>query len=219
MRLVLIGPPGVGKGTQAQRIAETLSVPQVATGDILREAVRTGAPLGKEAESYMKKGALVPDSVVIGIIRERLQRDDCRKGFLLDGFPRTIEQVRALEAMLKGAGLAIEGVLSFTAPRETIIERLSGRRTCTKCGNMHHVKFSPPVKEGICVKCGAPLIQRPDDNPKSIAERLDVFEKQTAPVVAEYRKQGLLQEIPAAGAPEAIFADVMKRLKPRGADH
>lgn len=213
MRLVFLGPPGVGKGTQARQVAEGLGIPHVATGNILRDAVQMGTPLGGQADAYMKRGALVPDAVVIGIIEERLKRKDCGGGFLLDGFPRTLEQGQALKGMLDGSGLKLDRVIYFTAPREAIVERLSGRRTCTDCGTAYHVKFDPPPGGDVCGQCGGRLVQRADDAAATITQRLEVYEKQTAPLAAEYRRQGILEEVAAGGTVTAIFDDVMQRLR------
>ncbi len=213
MRLVLLGPPGVGKGTQARMVAEALGIPTVGTGDMLRDAFALGTPLGKEADGYMKRGALVPDAVVIGIVEERLRRPDAAGGFLLDGFPRTLEQGTVLDRILAQSGGKVDRAVYFTAPRETIVERLSGRRTCGDCRAAYHVKFDPPLAEGVCGKCGGRLIQRSDDVPATILQRLEVYERQTAPLAAEYRRRGILEEVPAEGAMTGIFEDVMRRLR------
>lgn len=213
MRLVLLGPPGVGKGTQARKVAEALGFPHVATGDILRDAVALGTPMGIKAGDYMERGQLVPDAVVVGIVEERLKRPDCAGGFLLDGFPRTLEQGTALDRLLNAAGRKLDRAVAFTAKRETIVERLSGRRTCGDCGMAYHQKFDPSPTGDACGKCGGRLVHRADDVPATILQRLEVYERQTAPLAAEYRRQGILEEVPAEGAMTAIFDDVMKRLR------
>jgi adenylate kinase len=173
---------------------------QISTGDILRKAVAEQTPLGKQAEGYIKRGALVPDDVIINLIAERLQQTDCSKGFLLDGFPRTIPQAESLDAILKGLDLSLNSVLSVQVPREAIIERLAGRRTCRSCGSLSHVVFDPPKKAGVCDRCGGELFQREDDREETIANRLNVYDAQTAPLVDYYRRQGALREIDGVGS-------------------
>ncbi|NOY46535.1 MAG: adenylate kinase [Deltaproteobacteria bacterium] len=208
MRLILLGPPGAGKGTQAKRLIERYGIPQISTGDILRAAVRDGTDLGKKAKEYMDAGKLVPDEVVIGIIEERLQEADCAKGFILDGFPRTVAQADALNRVLANLGQAIDHVVSIEVPDEELVERLTGRRTCRGCGAMYHVKFSPPKAEGVCDKCGGELYQRDDDREETIRARLKVYHDQTAPLVEYYEKAGLLRRIPGQGSVDEIYARI-----------
>ncbi len=208
MRLILLGPPGAGKGTQAKRLIERYGIPQISTGDILRAAVRDGTDLGKKAKEYMDAGELVPDEVVIGIIEERLQEADCAKGFILDGFPRTVAQADALNRVLGNLGQAIDHVVSIEVPDEELVERLTGRRTCRGCGAMYHVKFSPPVADGVCDKCGGELYQRDDDREETIRARLKVYHDQTAPLVEYYEKAGLLRRIPGQGSVDEIYARI-----------
>lgn len=191
MNLILIGPPGAGKGTQADVLSKKLNIPQISTGDILREAVKRGTPVGLKAKSFMDAGALVPDDIIIGVIVERLERDDCDKGYILDGVPRTIAQAEALDAR----DIVIDFALSIEVPDEVIIERLGGRRVCPACGATFHVLSNPPKKEGICDACGAALIIRKDDDPETIRNRLLTFHKETAPLVEYYDAQGKLKRV------------------------
>ena len=192
MRIVLLGPPGCGKGTQAKEIVSSYNIPQISTGDMLRLAVKNGSPMGKEAKKFMDEGLLVPDKVVIGIVEERLQGSDCQDGFILDGFPRTIPQADALEEVLKKIGRPLQGVISFEVDDAILIERLSGRRICKECGCGYHVSFDPPRVEGKCDKCGGELFQRDDDKRETIKERLEVYRRQTASLLSYYKEKGLL---------------------------
>ena len=192
MRIVLLGPPGCGKGTQAKEIVSSCNIPQISTGDMLRLAVKNGSPMGKEAKKFMDEGLLVPDKVVIGIVEERLQGSDCQDGFILDGFPRTIPQADALEEVLKKIGRPLQGVISFEVDDAILIERLSGRRICKECGCGYHVSFDPPRVEGKCDKCGGELFQRDDDKRETIKERLEVYRRQTASLLSYYKEKGLL---------------------------
>lgn len=204
MRVVLIGPPGVGKGTQAAFLRERLGVPHVSTGDILRSAVKDGTPLGIEAKGFVESGKLVPDDLMGNLIEERLGRADAAAGFVLDGFPRTVEQVAILDRVLTSLGVRLDRVISLVAPENEIVRRLSGRRTCPSCGSVFHVDSKPPAVPGTCDACGAALIQRPDDSESVIRERLRVFRTQTQPVTEAYRGQGILVEIDGAGTPESV---------------
>ncbi|MBU1615005.1 adenylate kinase [bacterium] len=208
MRLVFLGPPGVGKGTQAVRVSEKYGIPQIATGDILREAVRKGTGLGKKAKEFMNAGALVPDEVVIGIIRERLKENDCQRGFVLDGFPRTIAQAEALDE----EGVELEKVLSFEADDEIIIKRLSGRRTCRSCLLNYHLEFGPPKVEGKCNECGGELYQRDDDKEDVIRKRLTVYKEQTEPLVSYYEMEGILIKIRAEGGIQEVTKKIDENL-------
>ena len=208
MQLILLGPPGAGKGTQAKRLVGEYGIPQISTGDILRAAVRQGTELGKTAKSYMDSGKLVPDAVVIGIIRERLKESDCAKGYILDGFPRTVAQADALKDAVATMGRKIDHVLSIEVPNEELVQRLSGRRTCRKCGAMCHVKFDPPKVAGTCDKCGGELYQRDDDQEVTIRSRLTVYDQQTAPLIEYYRKAGLLRPIAGMGGMQEIYGRI-----------
>ena len=188
MNLILLGAPGAGKGTQAEVICEHLSIPAVSTGNMIREALKNGTEMGLRAKSYMEEGKLVPDEVVIGIIKERLQQDDCKNGFILDGFPRTIPQAEALDSM----GVVIDKVIDIEVPDEKIVKRMSGRRVCEACGASYHLLYKKPEKEGVCGKCGGTLVQRKDDHPDTVKERLKVYHEQTEPLKAYYEKQGKL---------------------------
>src|SRR5919204_6927830 len=181
MRLVFLAPPGVGKGTQADLVAAKFKRPKISTGDILREAVRNQTPLGREAKSFMDQGKLVPDSVVIGIVKEKLGRPECADGFLLDGFPRTVPQAEELTAVLKAQGRKLDRVINFTVSRDEVVRRLSGRRSCPSCQAVYHVEFAPPKREGVCDRCGGTLVQRSDDRRETVEQRLNVYEEQTAP--------------------------------------
>jgi adenylate kinase len=217
VNLIIIGPPGSGKGTQGKLIAERYRIPQISTGDILREAVRNGSALGLKAKASMAKGALVPDEVVIGIIEERLMKGDCGEGFILDGFPRTVAQANALERMLGRRGLAIDHVFSIEIEREELIRRLMGRRTCGGCGAMYHVLFNPPKKEGICDQCGGSLYQRDDDKEGTIRSRLDVYSQQTGPVIQYYASKGLVRGINGIGPIDGIFDRILEVMEGREA--
>lgn len=214
MNLILLGPPGAGKGTQAQRLVERLKVPQISTGDLLRAAVREGTDLGKQAKEYMERGELVPDSIVVGMLEERVKADDCKTGCILDGFPRAVSQAEALGEMFSGLGRALDHVVSIEVPEEELVKRLTGRRSCPKCGAMFHVMFSPPKKEGVCDKCGGELITRADDNEDTIRNRIAVYREQTEPLKKFYQKQGLLRPIDGTGTPRDIegkIAEVVGR--------
>lgn len=214
MIIVLLGPPGCGKGTQAQKIMDVMGIPQISTGDILRKALKDGTPFGLEAKKYMESGQLVPDSLVINIMRERIRAKDCENGFVLDGFPRSIPQAEALDCMLKEIGRRIDIAINFDVPEEEIILRISGRRSCPRCGAMYHVKFSPPAIENICDRCGERLYQRPDDNEATVRERLRVYNDQTAPLIDYYQKADLLKNIQAGGGtPDSVFAKVRELLR------
>jgi adenylate kinase len=208
MRLVLLGAPGAGKGTQAKKLIEKYGIPQISTGDILRKAVTDGTPLGKEAKSYMDKGELVPDSVVIGLVKERLVKDDCKKGFILDGFPRNTSQAQTLDGVLAMMNMPITVALSVDVDKDDLMKRLTGRRTCKKCQQMYNVYSSPSKKDGICDKCGGELFQRDDDKEATIKNRLDVYDKSTAPLIEHYRKKGILKSVMGVGNIDEIFNKV-----------
>ncbi|MBI3607299.1 MAG: adenylate kinase [Nitrospirae bacterium] len=208
MRVAFVGPPGVGKGTQAQRLAERRGVVKISTGDVLREAVRQGTPLGVRAKSFMDAGSLVPNELVIGMLEERLKADDTRQGYLLDGFPRTIAQAEALGTMLEARGEALDRVIAFEADPEVIVDRLSGRRGCPRCGKVYHLRFDPSNAGTRCEACGAELVQRDDDREATVRRRLAVYQEETAPLLTYYRKRGLLARIDGS----APIDDVAARL-------
>jgi adenylate kinase len=195
VKLILLGPPGAGKGTQSVVLSKTYKIPHISTGDILRESVKSGQALGLKAKSYMDKGELVPDEVVVGIVADRLKNDDTKKGYILDGFPRTVKQAEELDKALKTIRSSIDMVLYFETSAKTAIERLTGRRVCKACGFNYHVKNIPPKKAGICDKCGGELYQRPDDTEATVLNRLKVYEAQTAPLISYYAKSGILDKV------------------------
>ena len=195
MKLILLGPPGAGKGTQAKMLTEKFSIPQISTGDILRAAVKAGTPMGRKAKEFMDAGGLVPDEVVVGIVRDRLQEADCGNGFILDGFPRTVAQADALQTSLEEMGKGLDRVISLAVDAEALVERLTGRRTCRQCGRGYHVTFDPPRQAGVCDACGGDLFQRDDDREETIRKRLQVYEDQTAPLISYYRQAGVLMEL------------------------
>ncbi len=205
MNIILLGPPGAGKGTQAKRLIDKYGIPQISTGDMLRAALKAGTPLGLEAKKYMDTGALVPDSVVIGLVKERIQQDDCAKGYMLDGFPRNVSQAETLDSMLGELNQKIDHVVCIEVPNDELVKRLTGRRTCRGCGAGFHVMFDPPQKEGVCDKCGGELYQRDDDNEATVKSRLKVYEDQTEPLIAYYDKQGKLRRIDGVGDMSAIL--------------
>ncbi|HEX5595230.1 MAG TPA: adenylate kinase [Micromonosporaceae bacterium] len=213
MRLVLVGPPGAGKGTQAEYIAAHLAVPKISTGDIFRANVSQGTPLGVEARRYMDAGKLVPDEVTINMVRERLAEPDTGNGFLLDGFPRTTPQAAALDKLLADLGTALDVVLELVVDNDEVIRRLSGRRTCRGCGRTWHVEFDPPTREGICDRCGSELFQRDDDRPETIAKRLQEYAEKTAQLIDYYGAQGKLVGIDATGPVEEVTARAIDALR------
>ncbi len=201
---IFIGAPGAGKGTQAAMVKQDLHLAHISTGDMLRAAVKAGTELGKEAKAYMDAGELVPDELIIAMVKERLQEEDAQNGFILDGFPRTVAQAEALQQMLEEQGLKLTAAVSFEVPEEVVIERLSGRRVCKQCGAIYHIKNNPPKQEGICDKCGGELIQRDDDKPEAIKRRLESFKADTEPVLAFYEKLGLLRKLQADAPAEEV---------------
>lgn len=213
MFILLMGPPGAGKGTQAEKLIRDYGIPQISTGDMFRVAVKSGTELGKEAKSYMDKGALVPDSVTIGIVGERLAQKDCQKGWILDGFPRTEAQAKALDAILKEIHISLTAVLEIKADAKGLIKRISGRLVCKGCGASFHKDFRPPAKEGICDNCGGELYQRADDNEATVGERLEVYEKSTRPLIDYYKKTGKLYEIDGDQEMDKVYDDICGVLK------
>ena len=208
MNLVLLGPPGAGKGTQAAKIIEKYGIPHISTGDIFRSNIKEGTPFGKKAKEYMDKGELVPDSLVIEIAKERLDRDDCREGFLLDGFPRTVTQAKALDDHLAVKDKKIDHVLDIKVEKEELISRLTGRRVCRNCGATYHAVNIPPKEEGICDICGGELYQRADDNRETVENRIEVYKSQTAPLINYYEKQGNIKHFDGSIGLENLFAEI-----------
>jgi adenylate kinase len=215
VNVIMMGPPGAGKGTQSAMLARHLGVPSVSTGEILREEVRRKTALGGEAKRHMDKGGLVPDEVIVGVIEERLRQPDCLPGFILDGFPRTVGQAEALNRVLDVLKRRIDQVVSVTVPNEELIKRLSGRRTCRDCGALYHIIFDPPTNTGICNKCNGDLYQRDDDHEDIIASRLEVYARETTPLLEYYRVRGLLAEVDGVGGREDVLARVLERLGAR----
>lgn len=213
MYILLMGPPGAGKGTQAEKLIREYGIPQISTGDMFRAAVKSGTALGKEAKSYMDKGALVPDSVTVGIVKERLAQDDCKKGWILDGFPRTTAQASALDAILHDLGIQLTAVLDFNVNRDDLVKRVSGRLVCRQCGASFHKEFRPPKQEGVCDNCGGELYQRADDNEVTVRERLAVYDTSTKPLIDYYKVSGRYYEIHGDQSMDKVFADVQAALK------
>lgn len=212
MNIILLGPPGAGKGTQAKRLIDKYGIPQISTGDMLRAALKEGTPLGLEAKKYMDQGTLVPDSVVIGLVKERIQKPDCTKGYMLDGFPRNVSQAEALDTMLGDLKQKIDHVVSIEVPSSDLLVRLTGRRTCRACGAGFHVKFDPPKKDGVCDKCGGELYQRDDDNEATVSSRLKVYDGQTKPLIDYYDNQSKIRKIDGVGDMNEIFGNIVKVL-------
>lgn len=213
MNLILMGLPGAGKGTQAEKINEQYNIPHISTGDMFRSAIKEGTELGKKAKEYMDQGALVPDEVTIGIVKERLMKDDCKKGFLLDGFPRTLSQAESLEQLLSELDTKIDHVLHIDVPEEKLVERLSGRWICPTCGTAYHVTFNPPEKEGVCDKDGSALTQRDDDKPETVKNRLAVNLEQMQPLLDFYEKKGYLSRIDGDQNIDKVFQDIQNQLE------
>ena len=212
LRTILLGPPGAGKGTQAAKIVEKYGIPHISTGDIFRENIKKGTELGKKAQEYMNRGELVPDDLVIEIATTRLLEDDCRNGFLLDGFPRTVYQAEKLDEFLAARDSKIDKVLDIAVEKDELIARLTGRRVCKACGASFHVVNIPPKKEGVCDYCGGELIQRADDNLETVTNRIDVYEAQTLPLIDYYEKAGNLAHIDGSTGLENVFADIVSAL-------
>ncbi|GAB1613256.1 adenylate kinase [Mammaliicoccus lentus] len=213
MNIILMGLPGAGKGTQASEIVKKYPIPHISTGDMFRKAIKEETDLGKQAKSYMDRGELVPDEVTIGIVRERLAEEDAKKGFLLDGFPRTVEQADALNDILSSLGREVDAVINIQVPEEELMNRLTGRRICEVCGTTYHLVFNPPKVEGICDLDGGKLYQREDDNPETVANRLSVNVKQTKPLLDFYENQGVLKNIDGSREIENVTEDVIQILE------
>ncbi|ADK86270.1 adenylate kinase [Desulfarculus baarsii DSM 2075] len=208
MNLILLGPPGAGKGTQAKKLIDAYGIPQISTGDMLREAVKNQTPLGIEAKKFMDAGKLVTDEIVIGLAKDRMAQPDCAKGFMLDGFPRTVPQAEALDKVLAEMNRKIDHVVSIEVPSSELLGRLTGRRTCKACGSGFHVMFDPPKTEGKCDKCGGELYQRDDDNEATVSNRLKVYDDQTKPLIDYYQQKGLLRPIQGVGSIDDIFGRI-----------
>lgn len=208
MKLILLGAPGAGKGTQAQKLVKRFKIPQISTGDLLRAAVASGTDLGKHANEYMTAGKLVPDEIVIGLIQERLKQDDCKNGFILDGFPRTIAQAEKLKEITD-----IDAVVNIDVDAYILVERLTGRRTCKNCNAVFHMVFNPPKEEGVCDACGGELYQRADDNEETVRNRVETYNKNTAPLIDYYKGTGKLKNVDGRGGIDGIFQNILKVLK------
>ena len=208
MKIIMLGAPGAGKGTQAKMIADKYGLPHVSTGDIFRANLKEGTELGKKAKEYMDKGALVPDELTVEILLDRVAKDDCSGGYVLDGFPRTIPQAEVLDSELTKLGDAVDLAIDVEVPDENIVRRMSGRRACLKCGATYHVEYIPPKKEGICDDCGEPLVQRDDDKEETVKKRLSVYHEQTQPLIDYYTKKGILKTVDGTKDMKDVFADI-----------
>jgi adenylate kinase len=212
MRMILMGPPGAGKGTQAKVLAARFGIPHISSGDLLRDAAKRRTPMGVQAKRYMDRGELVPDNILLGAIEERLREPDCAAGFILDGFPRTIAQAEALDTMLAGMGAKLENVISINVPRDEVVKRISGRRTCRDCGALYHVIFDPPTNPGVCNKCNGELFQRDDDQEDTVLARLEVYQRATEPLLDAYRKAGVLREVEGIGSQDQVLARILDQV-------
>ena len=213
MRLVLLGPPGVGKGTQASAIVEKYSIPHISTGDIFRANIKEGTDLGKQAKEYMDKGLLVPDDLVVSIVKDRLTEEDCKAGFLLDGFPRTLKQADILADELDDMGINLDSVINIYADSEVLIERAVGRRICKVCGKSYHINFNPPKEAGVCDLDGGELFQREDDTEETVAKRIEVYQNQTEPLISFYKEKGILSNVNGTQPIEKVSKDIMEALE------
>ena len=209
MKIIMLGAPGAGKGTQAKQIAEKYSIPHISTGDIFRANIKQGTELGKKAKTYMDQGLLVPDELTCDLVMDRIQQEDCKNGFVLDGFPRTIPQAEALDAALTKIGQKMDFAIDVDVPDENIINRMSGRRACLNCGATYHIVSIPPKKEGVCDTCGNELVVREDDKPETVKKRLDVYHAQTQPLIEYYTKQGILKSVDGTQPMEDVFAAIV----------
>ncbi len=208
MYILLMGPPGAGKGTQAAKLVKEYGIPHISTGDMFRAAVKEGTELGKKAKACMDAGQLVPDEITIGIVRERLQKPDCANGFILDGFPRTVEQADALDGILKELSIHLTRAVDISVPSSALIERAVGRRVCKKCGAAYHIRFNPSKVDGVCDECGGETYQRADDSEETMKNRLSVYDAQTKPLISHYQKAGLYSEIDGSQEMSKVFADI-----------
>lgn len=213
MKIVMLGAPGAGKGTQAVNIAKEFGIPHISTGDIFRANIKNETELGMKAKSYMDKGALVPDDITIGMLLDRIADKDCKDGFVLDGFPRTIPQAESLKAALSIQDARIDHAVDIEVPDEVITKRMGGRRSCPKCGGTYHIVFNPPKHEGICDNCQTELVQRADDKPETVAERLRTYHEQTQPLIDFYRQEGVLTEVDGTKKPDEVLADILGALR------
>ncbi|NLW22813.1 MAG: adenylate kinase [Tissierellia bacterium] len=213
MRLVILGPPGAGKGTQASAIVKKYNIPHISTGDIFRANIKAGTELGKKAKTYMDKGLLVPDELVVSIVKDRLTEEDCKDGFLLDGFPRTVNQAEALDKELNEMGLKLDRVINIDVEKDILIERAIGRRICRNCGATYHIKFNPPQREGVCDNCKGELFQRDDDKVETVEKRIEVYIEETKPLIDYYMKKGLLLNIDGSKSIDAIFEEIVNHLE------
>ncbi|MBR1876845.1 MAG: adenylate kinase [Lachnospiraceae bacterium] len=212
MKIIMLGAPGAGKGTQAKMIAQSYKLPHISTGDIFRANIKEGTDLGKEAKTYMDEGKLVPDELTVRILLDRVAKDDCKDGYVLDGFPRTIPQAEVLEKELEKLGDKVDYAINVDVPDENIINRMSGRRACLKCGATYHIKHVPPKKEGICDVCGSELVLRDDDKPETVKKRLDVYHEQTQPLIEFYTKRDVLKTVNGNADPKDVFAAIKEIL-------
>ena len=212
LRAVLLGPPGAGKGTQAVRLVEKYEIPHISTGDIFRKNIKEGTELGKKAQEYMNAGALVPDELVVDLVKDRLQQDDCKNGFLLDGFPRTIFQAEKLDEFLSESNLKMDIVINLKVEKEALIKRLTGRRVCKDCGASYHIVNIPPKKDGVCDICGGELIQRKDDNIETVENRINVYEEQTAPLIGYYKEAGSLVDFDGEASLDEVFDAIVQAI-------
>lgn len=209
MKIIMLGAPGAGKGTQAQMIAEKFNIPHISTGDIFRANLKNGTELGKKAKEYMDKGLLVPDELTVELLLDRLTNDDCKNGYVLDGFPRTIPQADVLDSELTKLGDKVDYAINVDVPDENIVRRMSGRRACLKCGATYHIEHIPPVKEGICDKCGSELVQREDDKPETVQNRLSVYHEQTQPLIDYYEKKNILKTVDGTKDMQDVFNSIV----------
>ena len=213
MKIILMGPPGAGKGTQAEKLVDLYQIPHISTGDMFRKAQKDGTELGLKAKSYMDQGQLVPDEVTVGIVKERLAENDCKDGFLLDGFPRTVQQADALDKILAELNMALDCVVNIEVDKAFLVDRLTGRRVCRACGATYHIANKAPKTEGVCDKCGGELYQRNDDTIETVSNRLDVYAAQTAPLIDYYKSKGIMSSIDGSKSMEEVLADIRAALE------